>query len=154
MSLAEHMAAYPDLSPLIEAHLPMTFIRHTLCRQFIEAIITSHSRNTPVMDVIREQDDEELLSKFAARVQSAPQKLTSREVNPGQALQDMILYIHRREIKRARQALEQSEQANESHVQQKLREYTHDLKMLGSWETGEPVLEIICDQAEDISSAG
>ena len=59
------------------------------------------------------------------------------------AVKDLILYIWRRKFKQERFELEQQMKTKpDKKIEERLRQFTFDLKALEKWETGAAVIEI------------
>lgn len=120
---------------------PPPLVTDPQCRAFIEALGTSRTSGTGLMDVIAEHDDgDQSLSAFAAAACSAPSR-GGTELSHREAVQDIILALWRAEFQRRRHVIGSTPEK----LQAGREEYhmlTGDLKKLRSWETGKDVARL------------
>ncbi len=136
--LAEHLAANPALAPLVEQYLPLALLRHTLCREFIAAVLAAHTQpDGNFMDMIAERDDESRrLTTFAALIVSAPSKPTT-EYADDKVVKDVILRLWRARLTARRSTLAAQPNAGSDAERTQL---TSDIQKLRCWETGESIV--------------
>lgn len=137
VALCEHMANvtdHPELADLVRAYLPLDLLADTVCRKIVESSLASLEHGRPMQEVIREMGDPDgELQRLSAQVQMAPSKATGNEFTRADAVKDSILRIWQRKLRAERGGLEDGDPMR--------RQLTLDLKNLGRWETGAPVIE-------------
>lgn len=147
VELCEHMVHitdYPGLGMLVRKYLPLEMISDPLCRTVLKASLESAESGRNLQGVLHDYDDPSgELQKFAAGVQMAPMKVMDREFSREDAVKDLILYIWRRKFKQERSDLERQIKTNPNKKnEEKLRQFTFDLKALNRWEDGSAVIEL------------
>lgn len=146
LALAEHIVAQPELTELITKYLPTKMLSGAMCASVINAAVEAAKNDRDLMSVVSEHDDAQRnLSSFAARLQMSPAKAGGLDFSREGAVKEAILYIRRREAKRARSKLEarmKDSKGSEKDLRREYAELTSDLKALRHWDTALPILEL------------
>lgn len=141
MELCEHLVQAVDSPVVIQLllkFLPMDVISYPLCREVIDATLSSFEHGRSGQDIICEvENPSEELKRFAARIQMAPEKLVGAEFSREEAVKDIILRIWRGKLERERSSL-----SNDESNTERRNEITYDLKRLRTWTDGSPIIEI------------
>lgn len=136
--LLEHLAASPELVPLVREYLPAALISDAQCRALRDAIEASALPEKRLMDVVAERDDAAgSLATFAAAILSAPSR-TGSELSHRQAVEGLILALWRTELQRRRLAIGGSPERLQA-ARDEYHMLTADLKKLQRWSTGKDV---------------
>jgi len=139
-----HMTDHPEIEELVTRYLPMELL-HPVCRALVEAAIEAKQTGKDVHEILRARSDtDDRVHRFAAAVESAPEKTRGDEISRSDAVKDLILYIWRRVFKEKRRELERRMSEGEADNQVRLRsaQLRSDMKQLDRWETGRDIIEI------------
>ena len=82
----------------------------------------------------------------------AENNATGRDFSRQEAVQDLLLYIHRRDIRTKREQLQKQWEQGDKSVMESIRECTNDLNLLRRWETGQTTLEILALPDDELAS--
>jgi hypothetical protein len=141
---AVHMTDHPEIEELVTRYLPMELL-HPVCRTLVEAAIEAKRTGKDVHEILRARSDtDDRVHRFAAAVESAPEKTRGDEISRSDAVKDLVLYIWRRVFKEKRRELERrmSEGDADSQVRVRSAQLRSDMKRLDRWETGRDIIEI------------
>ena len=146
LQLAEYVVANTALGDLVKQYVPPKAFMDRSCSAIIEAAVDAAAAQRPLIDAIRERDDNDgALGRLAAAIEMNPRKTAREEVSVEAAVKQLILKIARRELGKKRDAIENNLRGAAPDRADTLRleraQLTHDLKLLQSWEKALPVLE-------------
>ncbi len=146
VTLAEKLAAHPEVRDTIAAHLPPDLLTDAHCRTIIRLLLErpDDERWTLASELT---DEDEECQRLAAQIESAPLKLTGEEASPIQAAQDLILVIRRKALERRREELRRALAAADAAEKERIRvessQISVDINTLKQgWEKALPILEL------------
>ena len=142
--LVEHLVADTTLAQLIIDYLPLSHIKHPTCYTLLDVATSAFKERRSFASALGDLDDPQgNLQAAAAKAQMAENKATGRDFSRQEAVQDLLLYIHRRNIKEKRDRLQRQWENGDQSVMELIRECTNDLNLLRRWETGQTTLELL-----------
>lgn len=148
LALAEHLAAEPELAPLVLKYLPTKCLSDPLCRQLVELSLQAAEQKCPLVNLLSEnaQSDEELV-KFAAKLLSAPPKIKSEFATNEESVRSLILGIRATAVQKEKERLNQRilDMPEGRERQAAIEEYvelSYDIARLKNWDTA---IEIMSD---------
>jgi DNA primase len=160
LELARHLCQCldnPETIDLVRQYLPLSMLQDTVCRVLVEIAIEARDSGRPFHDIVADHNEPSgELSRLAAAVQEGPTK-TGGEYSHHDAVRDLILFIHRRELKRERLDLDER-MRGDSNPDEELRvrsaQLRRDLKTLQQWDTALPLLEMHGEPAAPSGPSG
>ena len=148
--LMAHLLAEPNLIRVVDESLHPSRVGHSLCARLLDCVREAARFGQDITVVIRDQDtDADELVQFCAKLQSGPEKAIGTEVSRQHAVQDLILYIYKRDLKRERQHLDKllSESRHESpELRERRALISSDLHHLKRWNTAIPIMELLREE--------
>lgn len=153
LELARHLCQSPDDNEPVEItrrYLPLELFEDGICRILVEVAFEARDSGRPFLEIVSDRNEPTgELTRLAAAIQEGPCK-TGLEFSHNDAVKDLVLFIHRRELKRQRSELDQH-MRGEATVDEELRirsaQLRRDLKTLQQWETALPLLQLHGEQA-------
>ena len=148
LQLCEHLyhaVDAPEIVGLVENYLPLRMLSSALCRRFVETALRSTHEGRPLQEAMQEAGDPtDGFQRFRAAIEFAPSKIRDDDSSHAEAVQDLILFLWRRELQQRRDALDAAGKSGTTSAGR--TQLTQDLKVLRGWDEGSLVIE---DRIED-----
>ncbi len=144
VDLLELMFAYPEISPLIEAYVPMDILQDGDCRTIVETWVKRP--DDPEWNLMSDLSDRSAeCRRLAAEKLDEPRRIVGTDVTAEQAAQELILRLWRRDLDRQRQVCKKKLEAAKEEERHELRIESAHLTVLMQkmkrWDNALPVLQ-------------